>query len=58
VSREECLPGSVTARLLDQSEADTENARLLRDMIFRRDAELEAKGRAGEKVRTKNTNAA
>jgi two-component system, chemotaxis family, protein-glutamate methylesterase/glutaminase len=50
--------GSVTARLLDQSEADTDNARLLRDMIFRRDAELEAKGHASEKAGTKTINAA
>jgi two-component system, chemotaxis family, protein-glutamate methylesterase/glutaminase len=29
------------SRLLDQSEADAANARIIRDMIFRRDAELE-----------------
>ena len=34
--------GTVSSRLADQSDADTENARLIRDMIFRRDAELEA----------------
>ena len=32
---------SMSSRLLDQSAADASNARLIRDMIFRRDAELE-----------------
>jgi hypothetical protein len=32
---------SMGSRLLDQSEADAANARLIRDMIFRRDAALE-----------------
>jgi two-component system chemotaxis response regulator CheB len=31
----------MSARLLDQSSADAANAKLIRDMIFRRDAELE-----------------
>ena len=33
---------SMYLRLLDQSASDSTNARLIRDMIFRRDAELES----------------
>ena len=33
---------ATSARLRDQSVADAANARIIRDMIFRRDAELEA----------------
>lgn len=32
---------SMSSRMLDQSEADADNARIIRDMIFRRDAALE-----------------
>lgn len=35
------LGSTMSPRLLDQCDADTENARLIRKMIFRRDAELE-----------------
>lgn len=37
--------GQQTARMLEQSAADTAHARLIRDMIFRSDAELEDDGR-------------
>jgi hypothetical protein len=32
----------MSSRLLDQSSADAANARLIRDMIFRRDAALQS----------------
>lgn len=35
---------AVATRMLDQSNADSENARLIRNMIFRRDAEFDPKG--------------
>ncbi|HEX3822113.1 MAG TPA: chemotaxis protein CheB [Candidatus Sulfotelmatobacter sp.] len=40
---------SVSSRMLDQSTADAANARLIRDMIFRHDAELELEGIHSEK---------
>ena len=40
---------SLSSRLLDQCNADTANARLIREMIFRQDAELEP-----DQVQTKN----
>ena len=40
---------SISSRLLDQSSADAANAHLIRDMIFRRDAELQSEGSESEK---------
>src|SRR5215469_367942 len=40
---------SMSSRLIDQSSADTANAHLTRDMIFRRDAELQPEGFASAK---------
>jgi two-component system chemotaxis response regulator CheB len=40
---------TTSSRFLDQSAADASNARLIRDMIFRRDAELELEGYEAEK---------
>ena len=52
------LTGSISARLLDQSAADIENAHLIRNMIFRRDSELESEkshpGKRGEGKRPQN----
>ena len=43
---------SISSRLLDQSTADASNACLIRDMIFRRDAELESLDFETEKKKT------
>ena len=43
---------SISSRLLDQSTADASNARLIRDMISRRDAELESLEFETEKKKT------
>jgi two-component system, chemotaxis family, protein-glutamate methylesterase/glutaminase len=41
VARGTSVDANMSARLNDQSDADATNARLIRDMIFRRDAQLE-----------------
>lgn len=41
----------MSRRLLDQSAADVANARLIRDMIFRRDAELDSEASAPQEYR-------
>ena len=43
------LEPAMSSRLLDQSAADTTNARVIRDLIFRRDAELESEEWESEK---------
>ena len=46
---------NMSSRLHDQSAADADNARMIRDMIFRRDAELEPAQATGEPVETQET---
>ena len=42
---------NVASRMLDQSASDIANAHLIRDMIFRRDAELEPKEQGGKNLK-------